>query len=443
MASRYLLHFAHEHVSFRWTEFLALTKKHDCNFFLISDIEHITSRPYILIELPTTSNEDALVKCARDSYMLKSLYELWARSTISLEDLSLKASRSPQFLSKLYHGSEQTFRVDCESFGVKLLQSTKVEMIRKMTFMEDFEARPNLKQPAQNYCIFEIKESESEDGTPKKEYFFGRQITKSDRNSIDKFSLKTRTFIANTSMDPMLSLISANAAKVGQNDIVYDPFVGSGSLLVAAAYKGAYVLGADIDWKLLHGKSRPSRFGQKRRDEGENVRANMLQYDLSNRYLDIMVSDITRSPLHDAFKIDAVISDPPYGVRECSEKIGSKGRERKYHDDKIRYPSKVVYSMTELLDDLLRLSAKHLKPNGRLVYYLPVVKIDDGFDVFIPRHPCLKLLSYCEEGLTKKISRLMIVMEKIREPVEGDKPEVPQLISSMNLRETYFSSRGE
>lgn len=39
-------------------------------------------------------------------------------------------------------------------------------------------------------------------------------------------------------MDAQLSVLMANQAQVKPNDIVIDPFVGSGSLLVAAAEFG-------------------------------------------------------------------------------------------------------------------------------------------------------------------------------------------------------------
>lgn len=64
-------------------------------------------------------------------------------------------------------------------------------------------------------------------------------------------------------MDPQLSLLMANQALVKQNDLVYDPFVGSGSLLVAAAKFGGYVMGTDIDFLMLHGRTRSTRIQQK------------------------------------------------------------------------------------------------------------------------------------------------------------------------------------
>lgn len=64
-------------------------------------------------------------------------------------------------------------------------------------------------------------------------------------------------------MDPQLSLLMANQAKIKNGDIVLDPFVGSGSLLVAGAEFGGYVFGTDIDFLMLHARTRPSRISQK------------------------------------------------------------------------------------------------------------------------------------------------------------------------------------
>lgn len=64
-------------------------------------------------------------------------------------------------------------------------------------------------------------------------------------------------------MDPQLSLLMANQAKIKNGDMVLDPFVGSGSLLVAGAQFGGYVFGTDIDFLMLHARTRPTRISQK------------------------------------------------------------------------------------------------------------------------------------------------------------------------------------
>lgn len=48
-------------------------------------------------------------------------------------------------------------------------------------------------------------------------------------------------------MEAELSLIMANQAKAKPGALIYDPFVGTGSMLYTSAFFGAYVIGSDID----------------------------------------------------------------------------------------------------------------------------------------------------------------------------------------------------
>jgi tRNA (guanine10-N2)-methyltransferase len=75
--------------------------------------------------------------------------------------------------------------------------------------------------------------------------FVGKQTV------VNSFNLKDRCFIGNTTMDPLLSLVMANMALARDSTIVYDPFVGTGSLLLSSAYFGSFVMGADLDFNLL------------------------------------------------------------------------------------------------------------------------------------------------------------------------------------------------
>lgn len=443
MSTRYLIHFVHEHVGFRLAEILSLSISHGCKFRWVTNRELVERWPYIVIELDNGTSVHSLIKTVKSSFLIKGLFELWANSSSSVDCLADEIEKSTNYTGwrRDFSKPEESFRIDVESFGTKLSQATKVEWIKKMKFLNEFDCRPNLVNPRQTYCIFQITERDpvSHESIPK-QYYFGRLLTEGNRGSLKRFNLKQRSFIANTTMDPQLSFIAANAAKVKPNDIVYDPFVGSGGLLVGAAYMGAYVTGADINWPLLHGKSKPSRKGLKVRKANESVLANFIQYDMRNKYLDVIVSDITRCPLHDRFKIDAIISDPPYGIREGSEKVGSRREPKPLKDGQTRYPPKVSYEMKDLYRDLLNLAAKHLTVEGRLVYFLPVPR-NSGIPQknFIPEHPCLNLITYCEQGLTYKTSRLMVVMEKHREPNVSDEVEVPNIIDGLKFRELYFS----
>lgn len=59
---------------------------------------------------------------------------------------------------------------------------------------------------------------------------FSKQIADGQRELIRSYSVKKRHFIGNTSMDAGLSFIMANHARVKADDLVYDPFVGTGEL---------------------------------------------------------------------------------------------------------------------------------------------------------------------------------------------------------------------
>ena len=134
-------------------------------------------------------------------------------------------------------------------------------------------------------------------------------------------------------MDPQLSLIMANQAQVQKGDIVLDPFVGTGSLLVAASHFGGYTLGTDIDFLMLHGRTRPTRISQKVknffclcwiillnyyrnngqiREKDENIATNMSQYGKRSYYIDVVVSDFSYPLWRSDMFIDAIITDRKY-----------------------------------------------------------------------------------------------------------------------------------
>ena len=54
-------------------------------------------------------------------------------------------------------------------------------------------------------------------------------------------------------MDTEISLMMANLAQARRGSLIMDPFVGTGSILVACAWFGAQTLGGDIDMRVLRG----------------------------------------------------------------------------------------------------------------------------------------------------------------------------------------------
>ena len=70
---------------------------------------------------------------------------------------------------------------------------------------------------------------------------------------------------------------------------------------------------------------------------------------------------------------DAIITDPPYGVREKSEKVGTSKKFDDWIDfDGTHFPDKVAYNLNDVFADLMKFSNKHLRVGGKLVFWYPV-----------------------------------------------------------------------
>lgn len=58
---------------------------------------------------------------------------------------------------------------------------------------------------------------------------------------IDRMDVKKRMYIGNTTMEAEMSLRMALMAMAGPGKLVYDPFMGTGSMLHTSAKFGAFV----------------------------------------------------------------------------------------------------------------------------------------------------------------------------------------------------------
>jgi tRNA (guanine10-N2)-methyltransferase len=146
---------------------------------------------------------------------------------------------------------------------------------------------------------------------------FGRFIGASARDQIRKFDLKKRTYIATTSMEAELALITANIACAAPGKLFYDPFVGTGSFPVSCANFGAICWGSDIDGRSIRGKG-----GKK------TLKGNFEQYGLRNGLGDFFAADLTNNPFVKRRLWDGIVCDIPYGVREGLKVLGLKDPEK-------------------------------------------------------------------------------------------------------------------
>lgn len=138
----------------------------------------------------------------------------------------------------------------------------------------------------------------------------GRFIASGARDLVQKYDLKKRSYLGTTSMDAELSLVTANMALARPGSFILDPFVGTGSFLVSCSHFGAVTIGSDIDGRQIRGSK-----------ENSGIQANISQYSLENLIIGQVVCDIAHHPWKFRPWFDAIVCDPPYGVRAGAKKI--------------------------------------------------------------------------------------------------------------------------
>lgn len=322
----------------------------------------------------------------------------------------------------------------------------------------DFRGPIRLKDPEQRFTIFEEYEvdhtshsdshgtqqgcSTTTTTTRLKHVYLGRYIASSARSRgvLDKYTLKKREYINTTSMDAELAFFTANLNLASRGKLFYDPFVGTGSLLVSCAHFGASCWGSDIDGRMVRGSSgssssesgdvmmmrRREAAGMKMKNgEGKrtDVRSNFAQYGVEAEWMDGFVADLTHCPLRESSKekggwLDGIVCDPPYGVREGLKVLGHKeGKDRANgevvwiegvaaHLRDAYVPPKKPYSLEAMLGDILEFAARMLVDDGRVSLWMPTAN-DAEEDLAIPSHEALELSSVCVQEFSKWSRRLL------------------------------------
>lgn len=155
--------------------------------------------------------------------------------------------------------------------------------------------------------------------------------------------------------------------------------------------------------------------------------------------------DAGRPGLREAPLFDAIVTDPPYGIREGARKLENTVNNQEEMESQGQAPvSSAVRGcrLSEILTTLLDLAARYLVLHGRLVYWLPIYRPSYS-EALIPSHPCLKLVANSEQCLSRHVSRRLITMEKVKQHKIGHPSlSVVQekfLESCDNFRVNYFS----
>ncbi|GMH54481.1 hypothetical protein TL16_g02004 [Triparma laevis f. inornata] len=374
-------------------------------------------RPFLLCHFPS---EEIARSVARSTVLIKHIYKV--NSVGGTEEDCVKNS-------KPFGQSGCTWKVIFDTFASKFPKSSQSTIMHKFIDLHKPPGQVLMKDPTLTMAIIHeypvgisgapLYPKHNHKGKPIPEninrpplsVYFCSLFAQGGRDRVEKYTLKKRTYLGPTSMDNELSLIMCNAGLVKSNSYVFDPFVGTGSILFSASVLGGICVGTDIDTRVLKGKG-----------EGGVMR----NFEDSG----LPLPEIVRADnsLHSrVFKgeegFDAIVTDPPYGIRAGARKSGTTKERQKPIPDEHRHdhiPQTQIYPVGDVMADLLTVSARQLKVEGRLVYLIPSLK--DFEETDLPTHPCLELEWVCYQPLGLLLGRRMVVMKKVRE-WKGEKEE--------------------
>ena len=315
---KFLVIFVHRHLDFRLAELNALLKLQSLDPLDSYDqglwdvyAEEIKNEepnisPVIVVDLPSFSHAKYLSK---RGILIKAVYEIWGegssyeklRESIKKNNIDAKAACSPA----------RSWKLDVVAFGRSFTMDEQRERRLELKAVLPVQGRVEMKNPDEVFVVFEdigITRERQENLNPERIFLlrtvaggFKNKRRGGARDLVDQQTLKRRQYIGPTSMDSELALLMANMALVRDHDLVLDPFVGTGSVLISCSNFGAKCFGIDIDIRVLKGK------------ENRDVFSNFEQYGLP--LPELLRADNSLSPVCAGNFFDAIVCDPPVSAR--------------------------------------------------------------------------------------------------------------------------------
>ncbi|KAF8135476.1 tRNA guanosine-2'-O-methyltransferase [Boletus edulis] len=381
--SNYIFVFAQVHEEFRVPELRSIAELHGFqvgfDHYTPEELVNAIKRPFMILRL---EEEEHVKLLANRCILIKSIYEFYAQGS-TYDDLHEANKRVRSRWEQYIPNTSFKFTVIGYNHG--LSQRHQRNVIESFSYM-DFLGKIEMKDPQITLGVFEEYENDRRpDGSRNvddgfKRAYFGRLVVEGTaRSLIGMFDVKKRTYCGNTSMEAEMSLLMANQTQAAPGKLMYDPFIGTGSMAYTTAYFGAHVYGSDIDGRQMRGKAQTPGI----------IRA-AAQYGVAQRIIDLCTFDVTRHPWRCGGLFDAIITDPPYGIRAGAKRLGRKKHRNdrpppqvpRPNPDELYIPPTKPYELSALVADLVLFARYQLKPRGLLVFFLPTVtETYEGVDV--------------------------------------------------------------
>ena len=316
--------------NFCLTEFLSV-----CEIYGIKNVKYnqdtfsydINKEPYLEIYFDGIENPEICQKLIDRATLLKSILKIYGEGE-TIEEVLTDIEKNNLDEIKLEQESLKSFRFDIDFRGLSEKRKVQLEMINKFDKFP-MKAKVDINNAERIFIIFRnVVENQKIKKIISTKYYFGKLVSGKDDKKLrfyTKYDLVNRKYIGPTSTDHVLSFLMTNFAQIKEGQMVIDPFVGTGSLLIPPSIYNAICFGCDLDVRVLRGYS----VGYTRKSEEDksaekmkgNIFSNFDDYNLSRPQ--IIRQDINKSGFRkNNYLFDAIVCDPPYGWRAAVRKTG-------------------------------------------------------------------------------------------------------------------------
>ncbi|MDO5851451.1 MAG: TIGR01177 family methyltransferase [Methanobacteriaceae archaeon] len=280
----YTLIKSQENLTLPQQEIIAVLEKYNLNYKILE--ENPT-----LVRIDITTDESTIKKIGKQlSYTHEILQTIKITTPEKLEEtyknIDWKEHICGSFkvrVKKMNQGSVNTHQIEYGIGGfIKKETKAKVQLENPETTIKIVYNNPIQKQEGDNLVTKEYED-----------VIITRCVVQQNKKHFFTNKPHKRPYFHPGSMSPKLALCMVNLAHVKENSIVWDPFCGTGGIIIEAGLLKAEIIGSDIDYRMTN--------GSKKNIEHEHI-----------KNYEIIHGDARSIKL--GKKVDAIVMDPPYGI---------------------------------------------------------------------------------------------------------------------------------
>jgi len=171
--------------------------------------------------------------------------------------------------------------------------------------------------------------------------YVGIKIAEINRSQYEKRKVQFRPYFSPISLHPKIARVMVNLSSIRNNEVLLDPFCGTGGILIEAGLIGAKIIGSDIENKMIEG-----------------CKKNLDFYKIKNYKL--YCKDIGEIR-NNVDKVDAVVTDLPYGKSTTTKGEEMKNLYKRAFEniaDLLKLNGKAVIGLSN--NDFVNLGEKYL-----------------------------------------------------------------------------------